>query len=233
MVLNELRNTFDFVLVDSPPAIAVSDAAVVSAFCDGVLLVLHGQKTTTQSARQAVERLDSIRATLLGVILNGVDIRNPDYVDYRSYYPSYYESMQEEMKESRRQENHNGWEFHDAKDGGEVIGSVEDLDRVMEDLGFQQARAGNGEAKVFLGKKAHGLVPRPFFDRMAHELGDTAAGDPAITVSRQVSALGESMDAFPKARIWELSQKVGEKIDAPDRRERFLHAMAKEIRALA
>ena len=136
-VLNELRNTFDFVLIDSPPAIAVSDAAIISAFCDGVLLVFHGQRTTAQAARQAVERLDSINATLLGVILNGVDMRNPDYVDYRSYYPSYYESMQEEIEEDEQRPDES-WAFNGAKDD-EMIGGVEDLDRLMRDLGFHTA----------------------------------------------------------------------------------------------
>jgi capsular exopolysaccharide synthesis family protein len=87
-MLEELRDAFDFIVIDSPPVIAVSDPAVLSATCDGVVLVFNGQKTTTPSARRALERLDKIGARILGVILNGIDIRDPDYVDYRSYYPS-------------------------------------------------------------------------------------------------------------------------------------------------
>jgi Mrp family chromosome partitioning ATPase len=64
--------------------------------CDGVLLVFNSHKTTTTAGRKAVERLESVGAPIVGVILNGVDIRNPDYADYRSYYPSYYASVQEE-----------------------------------------------------------------------------------------------------------------------------------------
>jgi len=89
-LLNELRTSFDFIVIDSPPVIAVSDAAVLSTLCDGVALVVDGQKTTTQSARRALELLDKIGARMLGVILNGIDIiHNPEYVDYRSYYSSY------------------------------------------------------------------------------------------------------------------------------------------------
>jgi hypothetical protein len=227
-VLNDLRNSFDFVLIDSPPAIAVSDAAVISAFCDGVLLVFHGQRTTTQSARQAVERLDSINATLLGVILNGVDIRNPDYVDYRSYYPSYYESMQEEMK-GNRERSDDGWAFS-AKDD-EVIGSVDDLDRVMEELGFHQQRGqGNGHEARSDAVRPSGFVPRLFFDRISAEL--QGAGASAAAVSKQVAALGESMEAFPKARVWELTQKISKEITERETRARFLHTMAQEIRSL-
>ncbi len=89
-VLRELRDCFDFIVIDSPPIIAVSDAAVLSALCDGVVLVFNGQKTTTPSARRALERLEKVGADILGVILNGIDIRDPDYLDYRSYYPSSY-----------------------------------------------------------------------------------------------------------------------------------------------
>jgi capsular exopolysaccharide synthesis family protein len=95
-VLEMLRQDFDFVLLDSPPAIAVSDAAVLSTLCDGVVLVLRGQKTTLQAARLVVERLKAARARILGVVLNGIDIRNPDYADYRSYYRSYYAAVVKE-----------------------------------------------------------------------------------------------------------------------------------------
>jgi len=94
--LDFLRGSFDLVLIDSPPIIAVSDATVLAALCDGVLLVFNSHKTTTTASRKAVERLESVSAPIMGVILNGVDIRNPDYADYRAYYPSYYASVQEE-----------------------------------------------------------------------------------------------------------------------------------------
>jgi capsular exopolysaccharide synthesis family protein len=227
-VLNDLRNSFDFVLIDSPPAIAVSDAAVISAFCDGVLLVFHGQKTTTQAARQAVERLDSINATLLGVILNGVDIRNPDYVDYRSYYPSYYASMQEELQ-GNRERSDEGWAFSGAGDD-EVIGSVEDLDRVMEDLGFQQY---SGQQKANGSAARGGVVPRRFFDRMIGELNGPLGTKASAVVNTQVTALGETVEAFPMARIWELTQKTSQEISAHEPKARYLHVMAQEIRVLA
>jgi len=95
-ILNELRTLFDFVVIDSPPIIAVSDAAVLSVLCDGVVLVFNGEKTTTPSARRAAERLDKVGAHILGVILNAIDIRDPEYLDYRSYYPSYYASIDED-----------------------------------------------------------------------------------------------------------------------------------------
>jgi capsular exopolysaccharide synthesis family protein len=93
-VLVLLRQHFDFVLIDSPPAIAISDAATLSVLCDGVLLVLRGQTTTTEAARRVTERLEAVGAKFLGAVLVGIDLRNPDYADYRNYYKSYYTAAQ-------------------------------------------------------------------------------------------------------------------------------------------
>jgi capsular exopolysaccharide synthesis family protein len=89
-VLRALRERFDMVLVDSPPAIAISDAAILSSQCDGVVLVLRAQVTAVEAARRSVEGLEMVGARILGAVLNGIDIRNPDYADYRHYYKSYY-----------------------------------------------------------------------------------------------------------------------------------------------
>jgi succinoglycan biosynthesis transport protein ExoP len=93
-VLAVLRERFDFVLIDTAPALAISDAAVLSVLCDGVLLVLRSQNTTTDAARHVVEHLQAVGARILGAVLNGIDIRDPDYSDYRKYYASYYAAAQ-------------------------------------------------------------------------------------------------------------------------------------------
>ena len=89
-VLQALRARFDLVLVDTPPAIAVSDAIVLSVQCDGVLLVLRAQRTPTEAVQRVVERLEVVGARLLGTVLVGADMRHPDYAEYRHYYKSYY-----------------------------------------------------------------------------------------------------------------------------------------------
>jgi capsular exopolysaccharide synthesis family protein len=95
-----LRKRFNFILIDSPPVIAVTDAVLLSKMSDGVLLVLRGRNTTTDSARQATDRLEAVHAKILGVILNGVDINDPEYVDYREYYSSYYDSVKTETDDT-------------------------------------------------------------------------------------------------------------------------------------
>ena len=54
-LLQDLRERFEFVLIDSPPAIAVSDAVVLSVQCEGVLLVIRAQRIIIESARRLVE----------------------------------------------------------------------------------------------------------------------------------------------------------------------------------
>jgi hypothetical protein len=84
-ILQKLRQDFKFILIDSPPVITLSDATVLSVMTDGVILVFDGQATSTASAQRAVECLDMVRAHLLGVVLNGVNLDNPDYSHYRAY----------------------------------------------------------------------------------------------------------------------------------------------------
>jgi len=226
-VLRDLRESFDFIVVDSPPIIAVSDAAVLSALCDGVLLVFHGQQTTTPAARRAVERLESIGAPILGVILNGIDIRNPDYLDYRSYYPSYYASVREESSPT------NGERAH-------VVKNVEDIESVARKAGVRVM--GNipevdlSRAKSTITKPVSSndkrTVPSPFFDRMVRELNAALGpGAPGI-VQKQVAMLRESMDSFPMSRAWELTQLVSQEIAGTRVKARFLHTMSEQLREL-
>ena len=98
-VLHTLREDFDFVLIDSPPVIAVSDATILSVQCDGVCLVLRAQRTSAETVQRMVERLETVGARILGAVLVGVDFRNPDYADYRHYYMSYYSATHKKTKE--------------------------------------------------------------------------------------------------------------------------------------
>jgi len=71
-VLATLRDRFDLVLIDSPPTLAVTDAAVLSKYADGTLLVVAAGQTRRADLRRAAEKLDQVSATITGVILNQV-----------------------------------------------------------------------------------------------------------------------------------------------------------------
>ena len=64
---------FDVVVIDTPPLNIVADAAVLGAHADGVLVVTRSGKTSPAELAYTVEQLDRVRATLLGVVLNGFD----------------------------------------------------------------------------------------------------------------------------------------------------------------
>jgi capsular exopolysaccharide synthesis family protein len=78
------------VLVDAPPLLPVTDAAVLSRSADGTILVARVGKTTTDSLERAVGNLDRVRGKVLGVILNGVSTKGPESYTY-GYYGTYTE----------------------------------------------------------------------------------------------------------------------------------------------
>ena len=71
-LLKELCNRADYVLIDTPPVVAVTDAAVLATKVDAVLLLVRAGKTKRDMARRAKVILERVNANLLGVILNNV-----------------------------------------------------------------------------------------------------------------------------------------------------------------
>ncbi|HMQ51168.1 MAG TPA: polysaccharide biosynthesis tyrosine autokinase [Anaerolineae bacterium] len=84
-VLTKLTELADVVIFDSPPVLAVADAAVLSNRVDGVLMVIHARHTRRNLARQALSILQQADANLLGGVLNQVPEKG---APYRAYYPS-------------------------------------------------------------------------------------------------------------------------------------------------
>ncbi|KAB8144904.1 CpsD/CapB family tyrosine-protein kinase [Chloroflexia bacterium SDU3-3] len=73
-LIARLRAQADIVLFDTPPVVAVTDAAVLATRVDGVLLVLQAHKTSRERARQARQILEKVKANILGVVLNDAEI---------------------------------------------------------------------------------------------------------------------------------------------------------------
>ena len=88
--LAALRAHYDYIFLDAPPVIPVSDATLLSSMVDGVVLVVGGQKTPKRLVRNARKRLGAAQAKILGVVLNRVNLQSGDYSDYYHYYHSYY-----------------------------------------------------------------------------------------------------------------------------------------------
>jgi len=81
------RERYDFILLDSPPALAVTDALVLAREADGVLFVVKGRGTPRELVCGARDRLMSVGACFLGVVVNNVDLRSGEFAPY--YYSEY------------------------------------------------------------------------------------------------------------------------------------------------
>jgi succinoglycan biosynthesis transport protein ExoP len=94
-LLNQLRQQYDHIVVDTPPSLSVTDAVVLSPAADAVVLVIRSGQTTRQSLRRAREILGQVSAKVVGVLLNAVDLSSPDYYYYYEYqgkYAQYYQN---------------------------------------------------------------------------------------------------------------------------------------------
>ena len=86
----ELRLRFKFVVIDSPPVMAATDAVILSALTDGVLLVVRSGETPKEAFTRTRDLLAAVKCRLLGVVLNAVDSSAPDYYYSYRYYPYAY-----------------------------------------------------------------------------------------------------------------------------------------------
>lgn len=83
-LLVELKDHYDIIIVDTPPAIAVTDAAILSSRCDGVIMVVDSGKVKREMALRAKGNLEHAKARILGVVLNNKNRKEAD--EYYYYY---------------------------------------------------------------------------------------------------------------------------------------------------
>jgi capsular exopolysaccharide synthesis family protein len=85
VLLQELRQQFDIIVLDTPPVLATADAGIVASLTDGVLLVVRAGSTDKNAAQRAVQQLSNVGARVIGTVLNdprGEVAKEGDY-----YYP--------------------------------------------------------------------------------------------------------------------------------------------------
>jgi len=88
--LAELRTKFKFIVIDTPPVMAATDAVILSVQADGVLLVVRSGETPKEAFTRTRDLLVSVKCRLLGVVLNAVNSSAPDYYYSYRYYPYAY-----------------------------------------------------------------------------------------------------------------------------------------------
>ncbi|WP_081818916.1 polysaccharide biosynthesis tyrosine autokinase [Arthrobacter sp. UNC362MFTsu5.1] len=85
ILLSRLEQAFDTIVVDAPPLLPVTDAAVLSQHAGGVVVVVGAQKTRTQDLQKALETLNLVDAKVLGVVLNRLQMKSTDAYSYAYY----------------------------------------------------------------------------------------------------------------------------------------------------
>jgi len=96
-LLHKASEDYDYVLIDAPPVMPVTDAAVLSHNADGIIMVIGYGLTTYEAAGMVKEQLEKANANILGVIINNVPI---DSHGYYSYYYYYYDEDGKKLKGS-------------------------------------------------------------------------------------------------------------------------------------
>ncbi|SDS29690.1 capsular exopolysaccharide family [Paenibacillaceae bacterium GAS479] len=84
-ILEEFKADYDVVIFDTPPVLAVTDSLIVSAMCQGVLLVVQAGKVKSELVRKAKANLEHVHARILGVVLNNTKSRKGDKYNYYYY----------------------------------------------------------------------------------------------------------------------------------------------------
>jgi len=88
-ILTQLREQYDHIVIDTPPALSVTDAVIMSTRADAVVLVIRSGQTTKQALRRARDILARVNAKVAGVLLNAADLTSPDYYYYYEYQGKY------------------------------------------------------------------------------------------------------------------------------------------------
>ena len=93
-LLKILGERFSHIVLDSPPAISFTDASILSTMVDGVVLVVHGGRSSRAVVRRAKQQLLDVGAHIFGIVLNNVKLETQDYY-YSGYYSRYYTEGEE------------------------------------------------------------------------------------------------------------------------------------------
>lgn len=85
-LLNEIREKYDYVLIDTPPVASVADASIVARYCDGAVLVIESDTVSHKTAERAKIQMERSGCRVLGGVLNKVDSKKDRYYSKYGYY---------------------------------------------------------------------------------------------------------------------------------------------------
>ncbi len=101
--INDVKDRYDIVIFDTPPAMTVTDAVVLSGIVDGVIVTIRSGKTTKSTVKRCISQILTSRGEILGAVVNGVDIsRGSNYYHYYAHYYKYGYSSEKEWEEEEK-----------------------------------------------------------------------------------------------------------------------------------
>ncbi len=98
--INQLKAKFDMILFDSPPVIAVTDAAVLSNKVHGVVMVISAGNTNRDAIGRSKSLLENVNARIVGAVLNNVNVESTYGSSYYHYYHYYYGGKSKKSRKS-------------------------------------------------------------------------------------------------------------------------------------
>lgn len=100
MMMDTLRQHYDYIFVDTPPISSVIDAAVVAQRCDGAIMVVESEAVSYRAVQKALAQIEKSGCSILGGVLNKVDTKRNKYYSsyYNKKYGEYYKKSEEYMK---------------------------------------------------------------------------------------------------------------------------------------
>lgn len=101
-LLLRMEESFDAIIIDAPPLLPVTDAAVLSQYVDGVVMVVGAQTLTHHVLEKALHALEMVSARVLGVVLNRLPVKGPDAYAYSYYTYESPEGQNQDRQPARR-----------------------------------------------------------------------------------------------------------------------------------
>ncbi len=95
-MIKEMKETYDWLIIDSPPVTGITDPVILSGYTDGIILVVRRNTVDREIARRAVRSLSESKRAILGTVFNDVDFQSAYYTRYYKYGYYYYYKRSEE-----------------------------------------------------------------------------------------------------------------------------------------
>lgn len=104
-MLEDLRKEYDYIFMDSPPVLSVTDSTILAAEVDGTILIITHGDTPIEMAKTAKKALDKVNANILGVVLTKAELKNRGYYYYYDYEYSHQEKKGKKKRRQKKAKN--------------------------------------------------------------------------------------------------------------------------------